>query len=110
MIAPDELVSVAGPSNPKRERGVGRRPSLTLRVSDTSAAFQISSQHIAVLRFFPTRPIDSIFAMYAHASGTWHDVSPMSTSTVPIARPTAFAFAVSGATYPPTAITKLFMQ
>ena len=47
--------------------------------------------------------------MYAPASGTWQEVSPMSTSTVPSAFATAFAFAVSGATNAPTAMTKLFI-
>ena len=38
-------------------------------------------EHRAVARFFPWRPAFSTFSMYATASGTWHAVPPMSTST-----------------------------
>ena len=50
-------------------------------------------QHRIVFRFFPTRPIFSIFAMYAAATGTSHAVSPTSTDTSPISRRRRFRLA-----------------
>ncbi len=55
-------------------------------------------QHLTFLRFFPSRPADSTFAMYSHAEGTLHDVSPMSMVTIPIFFAAAFAFALRALT------------
>src|SRR5262249_33041535 len=64
------------------------------------------AQQNAVFRFFPSFPARSTLSMYSVADGTLHAVPPMSTSTLPIARATALAFAVSGTTIDPTVITK----
>ena len=59
---------------------------------------QEGPQHRTVFRFAPSLSAASIFAMYAAASGTLQSVSPMSTSTGPIAFAAAFARAVNGTT------------
>ena len=41
-------------------------------------------QHLAVLRFFPSRPAVSALSMYSVASGTLQEVSPTWTVTLPI--------------------------
>lgn len=56
------------------------------------------SQHRIDFRFLPTRPIASIFAMYANARGTSHAVSPASTVTSPISCAALFACLSSGFT------------
>src|SRR5262245_21190755 len=68
-----------------------------------------ASQHRADLRFFPWRPAFSTLAMYSNASGTLHAVSPMSTSTLPVALATAFALGARGGTKQPTAMTNPFI-
>src|SRR5262249_33579983 len=84
----------------------GRRgPSIAV----PSLALRACNQHRADFRFAPSFPAFSIFAMYSAASGTLHDVSPMSTSTAPTAFAVAFAFLVSETTKAPTAIMKLFI-
>jgi hypothetical protein len=100
-LQPLEHRSVGVPPSVFRTREVSRwftREAYRIRRSAERQPTGTPHQHAACARFFPTRPIFSILEMYSQASGTWHDVSPMSTSTAPIALPIAFAFAVSGAT------------
>src|SRR5262245_26505565 len=69
----------------------------------------LSAQHFTVFRFFPILPLFCAFFKWAQALGTWHEVLPISTVTVPIFFATRIASSVSGCTYVPTAITKPFM-
>jgi len=51
-----------------------------------------------VFRFRPARPIAATFSIAATAAGTWQAVSPMSTSTGPIASAARRAASLSGTT------------
>jgi len=55
-------------------------------------------QHLAVLRFFPSRPSVSALSMYSVASGTLQAVSPTWTETLPIFFAAALAAFRQGST------------
>src|SRR5690606_22508212 len=94
-----------GDSCEENERDDPQRTAPAIRSSDARVPIQspeVRDQHLIVFRFLPTRPIFSIFSMSESACGTLQAVSPISTSTVPMARAARFASARSGLTYAPT--------
>src|SRR5215216_1999805 len=85
------------------------RLAAELLTPDSRARARAGDQHFADLRFFPIAPRCCTLRMYSGAYGTLHSVSPISTVTRPIFSAVSIASALSGLTWLPTAITKLFI-